>query len=90
MGFAAKVQYPFSRVGPKGGNPTMTTSTVTVRRKGDPQHSVEGKIQNDNNSKGVRSKSTAAVFPRGSKKRKFNNDDKHGHGQEKRRLTTLS
>ena len=31
----------------------------------------------------------AAVFPRGSKKRKSNNDDKHGHGQEKRRPSTL-
>ena len=31
----------------------------------------------------------AAVFPRGSKKRKSNNDDKHDHGQEKRRLSTL-
>ena len=28
-------------------------------------------------------KTTAAVFPMGSKKRKSNNDDKHGHGQEK-------
>ena len=28
--------------GPKRGNPTMTTSTVTARRKGDPQHYVEG------------------------------------------------
>ena len=35
-------------------------------------------------------KTIAAVFPRGSKKRKSNNDDKHGHGQEKRRPTTLS
>ena len=34
-------------------------------------------------------KTIVAVFPRGSKKRKSNNDDKHGHGQEKRRLTTL-
>ena len=34
-------------------------------------------------------KTTAAVFPRGSKKRKSNNDDKHGHGQEKRRPSTL-
>ena len=25
------------------GNPTVTTSTVTTRRKGDPQHYVEGK-----------------------------------------------
>ena len=31
-----------------------------------------------------------AVFPRGPKKRKSNNDDKHGDGQEKRRPTTLS
>ena len=33
-----KLQRPFSRGGPKRGNPTMTTSTVTARRKGDPQH----------------------------------------------------
>ena len=39
---------------------------------------------------GVHPKTTAAVFPRGSKKRKSNNDDKRGHGQEKRRPTTLS
>ena len=31
--------------GPKRRNPTMTTSTVTARRKGDPQHYVEGKQQ---------------------------------------------
>ena len=41
-----------------------------------------------NNEKNA--KTTVAVFPRGSKKRKSNNDDKHGHGQKKRRLTTLS
>ena len=29
--------------GPKRGNSTMTTSTVTARRKRDPQHYVEGK-----------------------------------------------
>ena len=34
-------------------------------------------------------KTTAVVFPRGSKKKKSNNDDKHGHGQEKRRPSTL-
>ena len=34
-------------------------------------------------------KTTAAIFPRGSKKRKSNNDDKHDHGQEKRRPSTL-
>jgi hypothetical protein len=33
-----KLQRPFSPGGPKRGNPTMTTSTVTARRKGDPQH----------------------------------------------------
>ena len=33
-----KLQQPFSRGGPKRGNPTMTTSTVTAKRKGDPQH----------------------------------------------------
>ena len=27
---------------PKRGNPTMTTSTITTSRKGDPQHYVEG------------------------------------------------
>ena len=32
----------------------------------------------------------AAVFPGGSIKRKSNNDDKHGHGQEKRKPTTSS
>ena len=32
----------------------------------------------------------AAVFPSGSKKKKSNNDDKHGHGLEKRRPPTLS
>ena len=31
-----------------------------------------------------------AVFPRGSKKRKSTNDDKHDHGHEKGRPTTLS
>ena len=39
---ARKVYPPFSRGGPKRGNPTMTTSTTTARRKGDPQHYVEG------------------------------------------------
>ena len=29
--------------GPRRGNPTMTTSTITARRKVDPQHYVEGK-----------------------------------------------
>ena len=33
-----KLELPFFRGGPKRGNPTMTTSTVTARRKGDPQH----------------------------------------------------
>ena len=32
---------------------------------------------------------TTASFPRGSKKRKSNYDDKHDHGQEKRRPSTL-
>ena len=39
-----KLQQPFSRGAPKRGNPTMTTSTVTARRKGDPQHYVEWKM----------------------------------------------
>jgi hypothetical protein len=34
-------------------------------------------------------KTVAAVFPRGSKKRKSNNDDKHDYCQEKRRASTL-
>ena len=38
---------PFSRGGPKRGNPTMTTSTITARRKGDPQHYVEGKKESN-------------------------------------------
>ena len=29
-------------VGPKRGNPTMTTSTVAAKEKGDPQHYVGG------------------------------------------------
>ena len=33
-------------------------------------------------------KNTLAVFPRVSKKREPNNDDKHYHGQEKRRPST--
>ena len=33
-------------------------------------------------------KKIVAVFPRGSKKRKYNNDDKHDNGQEKRRPAT--
>ena len=33
---------PFSRGGPKRGNPTMVTSTITARRKGDPQRYVTG------------------------------------------------
>ena len=39
-------------------------------------------------SKGVLTKTTVAVFPTGSKKRKSNNNGKHAHGQEKRRLST--
>ena len=33
-----QLQQPFSQDGPKRANPTMATSTVTARRKGDPQH----------------------------------------------------
>ena len=33
-------------------------------------------------------KTTAAVFPRWSRNRESNNDDKHGHGPEKRRPST--
>ena len=39
--------------------------------------------------KGVPKKKKTPFSPRGSKKKKSNNDDKHGHGQEKRRLSTL-
>ena len=39
-------------------------------------------------SKGVLAKTIIAVFPRGSKKRKTNNDGKYDHGQEKRRPST--
>ena len=38
-----KLQQPLSRGGPKRGNPTMTTSTITARRKGDPQHMLREK-----------------------------------------------
>ena len=37
------LQRPFIRGGPKTGNPTMTTSTVKARIKGDPQHYVQVK-----------------------------------------------
>jgi len=40
-------------------------------------------------SKGVRTNTTPAVSPRGSRKWKSSNEDKHDHGQEKRRLSTL-
>ena len=40
-------------------------------------------------SKWVLTKTTVAVFPRGSKKNKSKSDDKHDHGQEKRRPSTL-
>ena len=43
IGSARKVQPPFFRGGPERVNPTMTTSTVTARKKGDPEHYVEGK-----------------------------------------------
>ena len=33
-----KLQQPFSRGGPQRGDPTMMTSTITTRGKGDPQH----------------------------------------------------
>ena len=33
-------------------------------------------------------KNITTVFPGGSEKWKFNNDDKHGHGQEQRRPST--
>ena len=38
-----KLWHPFSQGGPKRGNTTRTTSSITARRKGDPQHYVEGK-----------------------------------------------
>ena len=40
-------------------------------------------------SEGVLTKTTTAVFPRESKKWKSDNDDKHDHGQEKRRPSTF-
>ena len=70
----------------------MTTSTVTARRKGDPQHSVEGNKSKNNLKKGFVAKTTAAFsfLEGGPTKRKSINDDKHGQGQEKRRPTTFS
>ena len=43
-GFVAKTTAAFSFLEgvQQKGNPSMTTSTVRARRKGDPQHSVEG------------------------------------------------
>ena len=40
-------------------------------------------------SKGAVTKTIVAVFSKGSKKMNFNNDDKHDHGQEKRRPSTF-
>ena len=37
----------FSEGGGKRGKLTITTSTITARRKGTPQHYVEGKKKND-------------------------------------------
>ena len=51
------------------------------------------KVKNVCFKRGPYRKSTntiVTVFPRESTKRKSNNDDEHGHGQEKRRPTTLS
>ena len=60
--FVAKTTAAFSF--PEGvqqkGNPTMTTSTVTARRKGDPQHSVEGNKSKKQLKKGFVAKTTAA------------------------------
>ena len=43
-GFVAKTTAAFSFLEgvQQKGNPPMTTSTVRARRKGDPQHSVDG------------------------------------------------
>ena len=88
----------------------MATSTVMARRKGYPQHKVEGKTSLCSKNRlgkngslfkvnGVRGpyekkrktwENYSGRFTEGSKQRKPNNDDKHGHGQEKRRPTTLS
>ena len=54
---------------------------------------MRAKVKNVCFKRGPYEKSTntiVTVFPRGSTMRKSNNDDKHGHGQEKRRPTTLS
>ena len=37
-GSAFQIQWPLSQEGPKRGNPGMTTSTGTARRKGERQH----------------------------------------------------
>ena len=42
-GPARKVKPPFSRGGPKRGNPKTATSTITDWRKGDPQDYVAKK-----------------------------------------------
>ena len=47
----------------------MTTSTVRARRKGDPQHSVEGNKSKKQLKKGFVAKTTAAFFPRGVQQR---------------------
>ena len=43
--FVLKYSVRFPRKGTKKGNPTMTASTVTAGRKGDPQHVLREKIE---------------------------------------------
>ena len=62
MVFVAKTTAAFSFLGgvQQKGNPSMTTSTVRARRKGDPQHSVEGDKSKTQLKKGPVAKTTAA------------------------------
>ena len=48
-GFAFQKQRPFSQGGPNIGNTTVTTSTATAGRKGDPQHMSREKTYKDKN-----------------------------------------
>ena len=52
--------------------------------------SWEKQVKTNRLNEGFVAKVKTAVFPRGANKRKSNNDNTHGHGQEKRRPATLS
>ena len=51
--FGIFLKLPFSHGGPPKRKPTMTTNTIMARKKGDPQHYVEGKTTPESKAKGI-------------------------------------